>query len=195
MDGTIVFNQLLNDQEVKNVTVWSNFPTDPTDLQAMADILRTRWGVSCVGVQSPQWSLQSVTFIYNESLPIYSVEVPFTGGVLTGSNPAGPLTTQVALLISTRYLGAPPNRGRIYFGGLNEGSTGVNNRFFAGAIDPFVNMVESWANGVDYGSNIAYLRIARRNADGTIDITSPVSSVIGRDVPATQRKRRIGVGA
>lgn len=193
-DGTIVFNQTLLDQQVRNVTVWSNMPSDPVDMQALADALRGGWSTQFASFNALGWSLDSLTFSFNETAPIFSVTVPFSLGPLVGADSSDPLPTQTSLLVSTRYVGPPPNRGRVYLAGTTEVRT-TNGRYSSGILAAATALVQSWIDGVDYGNGIAFLRIARRNPDGTLLITSPAEIALAQDIPATQRSRRIGVGA
>lgn len=192
-DGTIIFNQRWQGQVIQNVTVWSNIPTTPQDRQSLADALRGSWATLLAIRQHGLWSLESVTFLYNESLPFYSVEVPFTAGVLNGGHTADALPSQAALLVSTQIVAPPPNRGRVYISGMTEADT-LNGQFIQGALDDAQALVESWADGVNYGANAAFLRIARRNPAGVIILSSPVETVVPRVNPAIQRRRRRGTG-
>lgn len=193
-DVTVVANQTYQGQLVQNVLVFSNMPSDVPSLQQFADAFRGLWSTQLASEQAPQWQLDNMTFIFNESLPIYSVTLDFTLGVLVGQNVADGLPTQVSCLVSTTYLGEPPNRGRVYFSGLTESGTAVG-LFTSQVYLACQNLVDEWIDGITYGLNTAFLRIARRLPDGTIEKTNPAEAAIGRDVPAVQRRRRIGQGA
>lgn len=193
-DGTIIFNQRWQGQRIKNVTVWSNIPTTPTDRQSLADSLRGIWNSNLGSDMSDGWSLDSVTYFYNDSAPVFSVEVPFTPGPLVGGSAGNDLPSQVALLLSTQINGPPPNRGRFYLSGMTEFANNAVGQWEQSPRDNARGMLEVWAGGVSYVTNSAFLRIARRNALGIITLSSPVETVIPRANPATQRRRRRGQG-
>lgn len=194
MDGTIVFNQTFLGQQVRNVTVWNNLVADAEELQDLADALRGTW----VGGLAPDllttWSLDSVTFIFNESAPIFSLDVPFTAGALAGSATDDPNVSQASLLVSTQFFGEPPNRGRVYFTGLGDNDLGADGRWTVAIKDSAQDMVAGWADGVSTVANTYFLRIGRRTPAGILTITSPVTTVVGRRTPAIQRRRRLGEG-
>lgn len=196
-DGTIVLQQTSQNQRIANVLVWGNIPEDAAGRQSFADNLRAElvtqtWS----STKSTQWSLDSLLFVYNDSLPIFSVEVDFTGGAYVGANAADPLPNQIALLVSTQRVGTPPNRGRIYYGGYTEASLANDGRFNTDAVNEAENLTQEFVNGIAYtgGAGIAYLRIGRRNAGGDLSITNAIETVVARGIPATQRRRRQGVG-
>lgn len=196
-DGTVVLNQRLLAQTLQNVLVFSNIPTDEPGRQSMADGLRTSFaGTIPQTERSNNWQLENVTFIYNDSLPIYSVDVDFTLGPYVGSDAANNLPLQVALLVKTAIVAAPPNRGRTYFGGLTTAAINDSAEFGSTHIQSCVDFLEDLADGISYtgGAGVAYLRIARRDAAGTIIASNPVESITGDANPATQRRRRKGVG-
>lgn len=193
-DATIIFRQRFLGQQIRNVTVWSNVPETPADMQLLADELRARWAGQVQDRHVTGWSLDGITVAYNQTNPIYSVEYTFTQGSLVGTDSTPPTISQACLLVSTQSQGPPPNRGRIYFGGLGESQTQPDGRWFQAARTDFQGMVVDWSNGIDFGNGVSFLLIARRNPDGTLDLTSGVANVIARDIPAIQRSRRLGSG-
>jgi len=193
-DATVVANQTLLGQAVKNVLVFSNLVNDPALLQTFADNFRALWSSGIAAIQSDNWSMDNITVVFNDAPPIYSVTVDFTAGVLVGGSSADPSPTQVCCLVSTQYVGAPPNRGRVYFAGTHEGQ--INNGLFTvAAYGAYEAFVQDLIDGVDIGEGKAYLRIARRSAAGIITQSNPAEIAVGRDIPAIQRKRRLGSGS
>lgn len=197
-DATVVWNQRLRGEIIQNVTVWSNMPTDEAGRQSFVDVARLTWISSGVlNRYIADWTLDSVTFVYNDSLPSFSITVPFTDGPLDGDAPVGGTINQACLLVSTQRIGPPPNRGRIYFGGLSEAGIGASGFWAQAYIDDFEDLVNQWVDGVTYsqGANTAFLRIARRNAQGELTVTNPIDTIVARRNPAVQRRRRIGQGS
>lgn len=196
-DGTVVLNYRLFANTQQNVLVFSNMPTTPEGRQTMADAMRASFIVADLpSNRSNNWSWVSVTFIYNDQLPIFSVEVPFTAGALFGLSASDTLAPQTSLLVSTKIVGTPPNRGRIYFGGLTENDNTDLGQWDAGTLANHSDWVSSLVDGVPYtgGAGMAFLRIGRRNAAGVLTLTNGIETVVAQAVPAIQRRRRQGVG-
>lgn len=196
-DGTVVLKQTSQAQEINNVLVFANIPEDAQGRQSFADNLRASFVTNTwASSKHTGWSLDSLLFVYNDSLPIYSVEVDFTAGPLNGADPGDPLPNQIALLVSTQRVGTPPNRGRIYWGGYTEGSIASDGRFDTASVTEAENQTQDLVDGISYtgGAGVAYLRIARRNLTGDLSITNAIETVVARGIPATQRRRRQGVG-
>jgi len=193
-DGTLVLNYSFLGQRMNNVLVFSNVQDDPVQMQAQADAIRGSWSSLMAPISNVQLTLESITFVFNGDLPIYSIEVPFTLGPVAGSNPGQVIPTQAALLVTTVHSGGKPNRGRLYLPGMVEGSLDAQGRFDASTRADAHDWVESLADGVGAAGSIIFLRIARRSPQGVIEISSPVNLIIPREVPAIQRRRRIGQG-
>lgn len=196
-DGTVVLNQRLLAQTLQNVLVFSNIPEDETGRQTMADAIRSIWNTNiAAGERSNNWQLTNVTFIYNDSLPIYSVDVDFTGGPLLGTSTSFNLPLQTCMLAKTGIVGPPPNRGRVYFGGLVANQLDDLANWGSATMDSAQDFLQDLVNGVSYtgGAGTAFLRIARRDSSGVITSSNPVETVTMDPVPATQRRRRPGVG-
>jgi len=193
-DATIVFNQTWNNQQIRNVTVWDNVRDPEPDIQELADNLRGTWALGVGALMENNWTLDSITVINNDSDPVFSIVVPFTAGPLQGTNEDGPPATQTSLLVSTQFQGPPPNRGRIYFGGIAKSSLDLSGLWNAAVADNFGDMVQLWAEGISTATNEFFLRIARRGETGLIAVSSPVTTAIARLNPATQRRRRRGQG-
>lgn len=196
-DVTIVMNQKLRENVVQNVTVWSNGPLDQVDRESFTNAFRLDF--IAAGVQNDlisDWSMESLTFVYNATLPSFSVTVPFDPSPINGTGIGDGTASQVALLVSTQYVGPPPNRGRVYFAGLEQNAIANSGFWQTAIVTQFQDLVTSWQNGISYagGSNTAFLRIARRLSDGSIDTTNPVEEAVGRRNPAIQRRRRQGQG-
>lgn len=195
-DGTIILEQNCLGSRIQNVMVFTDIPTDSVGRQEVADAIYDQY--NSLGISNhlhTQWDIFGVTFRYNDSLPIFSVLVPFTAGAYNGVQ-SSPQASQVAMLVSTQYVGATPNRGRAYFGGFAENALNNSGLFTSPAMDDFTALMEYFRDGIPWngGANVAQLRIARRAFDGTIATSNPVETVLAQENPASQRRRRIGQG-
>jgi len=193
----IVLDQQIGDEVCKNVTYWQLPDNQSATLQTFADNLRGTFVTpDLVGWLSTNWTLLSITARQMDGGGAFSQLVTFGLGPLVGGSLGQQLPTQLALLVSTGFLGPKPNRGRIYFGGLVEdANTGTGQPVLA-ARDDFQTAVEVWRDGVATGAGNAFLRIARPDflANNWV-LNNPAESVIARNQWATQRRRRLGVGA
>lgn len=194
-DGTIVLNQTLYGNVVQNVLVFSNIREPEPDAQALADAIRNSFATTVVGKLVNNWSLDSITIIYNDALPIWSQLIPFTSGPLTGTVTTSEATNQAALLVSTIHDGPPPNRGRIYLAGWGSGQLGGNGRWDPSAVNDAEQLVTGWMDGITTPTNQFFLRIGRRGPGGDLIQSTQVTNLIARAIPATQRRRRQGVGS
>lgn len=193
-DGTIVVNQSFGAKPFVNVLVFSNFPVGPEPRQIFADNFRDMWEESTIlGALSTAWSLDSLTFVYNDAGPIFSVNQTFTEGPLAGGSAAEAIALQNALLVSTSVVGPRPNRGRIYFGGFTEGANTAGGQVLEAVRLGAELLAGLWfSSGVDHPLGPSFLRIARRAVDGTLTVTAPAEEQTGRSNWATIRNRRLG---
>ena len=192
-DALVALNQTWQGEVVANVLGFSNTAEDEDWLQDFADEIATHWGTYMENVLSAEHSLDNITVSFIDGDHIsYSVDVPFTGGPVVGTDPADVTASQNALLVSLHYIGARPNRGRIYFCGYTEGDMldGIwQNSPLAAAGD----FTEAMQSGVGPGGELAFLRIiGRPNAERPNYVSSPVSTILPRGRIATQRRRRLG---
>ena len=193
-DISVVLKQTFRTQQIRNVLTFNNFNFPEPELQEFADAIRAGYLSTVNQYQVNEWSLDGIDIIYNDSLPIFSISQPFTLGPLVGGSTGVAVINQAALLVSLQSNNPPPNRGRIYFGGLVSGEMG-DNGFWSGAIrDAYQLMVDGWKDGIATTNSEFFLRIGRKDATGVIIASTPVTSVQGRTNPAVQRRRRIGQG-
>lgn len=193
----VVLDQVLGSETVKNVTYWQLPDNQATTLQTFADNLRGTYLTPAVqSLLHTSWVLNSLTVRQMDGAGAFSQLITFGLGPLTGGHVGNPMPTQMALLVSTGFLGSKPNRGRIYFAGLTEESNNAAGTVLSGTADTFQTMVEVWRDGVATGAGNAFLRIARPNFTlNNWTLNNPVESVIARVIWAGQRRRRVGVGA
>lgn len=189
-DGFMILNQVLFGEAVKNVLAFSNMAYSPDDVKEWADNFRGDWDNELTQYLSTSWSMDTLTFVFNPGPNQFSVEQDFSLGTLTGTVSTDALPNQTSLLVSTQYVGPRPNRGRVYFAGLGENNL-TQGLFTVAAVTAFENAVDKWASiGVNGAAGTIFLRIARRAANGSILTSNPVDVAIGREIPATQRRRR-----
>lgn len=186
------FNQTLYDKYICNVTCWDDVQEDPSWLQDFADALRASANDAWDNIMVAGWTLDDITVSFIDGDHItYSVDVPFTAGDLQGNVLTDGMPGGSPLLISTRYVGPAPNRGRIYFSGLGESnqSAGV---WASGAKVALRDMVIAWAAGFSIGGFNPRLQILRRpSAKFPTYVANPVQLVTGTDPVRSQRRRNL----
>lgn len=192
----VTLNQTWQAQQVRNVWHYETTPDDVpvAEFQGAADAIRSAFATQAVQFATT-WSLDNVTFrrVDLANFPGFTVE--FTAGPLVGTNGNQSVATQVALLISGVVFGTPPpNRTRTYHAGLAEPSTGANGLWVGAAqtamgqinidADDFLTATVSWDRVA-----VRYDPITDTVVESNDDLEYGASPV-----PATQRRRRIGVG-
>lgn len=184
-------NQSLFGKVVQNVTHWQLPDTATATKQGFVDALRASYVSNIATRLANNWTLESVTLRLMEGGGPFSEEFSFTLGVLNGGSVADCLPTQLSLLASLIYAGPRPNRGRVYIAGCTE-TDQTDSNWESVLKTAAADLVISWKNGLDTGFGNAFLRIARPNeALNQWTLNNPVTSVIVRDRPATQRRRRL----
>lgn len=189
-DFTMILNWALNGTSPKNVLAFDN-GVESADFAIEAAGSMVNWLVANVLPSlNDGLTLPSITVRFDNSDPMWSFEVPFTG--IGGEVDAQTCPGQDAILISTSYAGPRPNRGRVYLPGLTEATCTegeVSTSTVSDLNDAFGDLV---ANGLLTIFGNIFLRIARRNSGGIITATNPVEAATCRSNVATIRGRRFG---
>jgi len=191
MDVQVTLNQTLYGEYVANVLFFSNLQDANSTLQSFANSMRASWLTHLSPSLTANWSLDSITYGFLSATGIdYSVEYPFSSGPLTGGNNSDAQANQVSLLVSTQGSGSRPNRGRVYLCGLVEDAM-TGGLWTQAALDDAQNLVEDWVDGINADGQDCFLRIMRRpSAVFPSYVSNGVTTVVPRNIPATQRRRR-----
>ena len=190
MTFKIIVNQRVGDVIAQNRLIFDGLLGDPSNKTAFADAIRAMYA-SVANRLHPLWSLESITYTELVGAGSFSEVIDFTDGELSGTATGELLPTQVALLLSTSSLSAPPNRGRIYIPAMTEANC-ANGLFNATVRNDFENAFGALFDGSLPGAvDPSILHIARLNAQGnTLISANPVSGLIARESPGTVRNRR-----
>lgn len=195
-DANVILNQTLYSQQVRNVLWFAYSGTlDAAGRQDIADYIRGVWLASTLrSIQVDNWALDNISIRDAYTVGPYAT-VPFTDGPLFGTHAANNAVTQVSMLASLINTGlTAPTRGRVYIAGVTTAGIDGNGLWPNSYTDLAETLMAGLQNGTTgLGENIN-LRICRRNVDGAAQVLNTVDSVIVRNNPATQRRRRIGVG-
>lgn len=190
-------NQTLRDQSIMNVYYYETDDELDTDqMEEVGDEFVAAYQDSTLDDSlADDWSLDSLTFrrVDVPNLPELTIISPAMP--LTGNNAGQIMATQIAVLVSGLALTAFPRRVRTYLGGFTEGglddglwTPGVvgDSAVFIGQIDSIAVTGDTLERvSVELGDTGSGVHVVDFNRVDAYSVT---------EVPATQRRRRIGVG-
>lgn len=193
----VIHKQRLHLQEVRNIYYYETITGNPSnsewqdivdEIRADYNTYKARW--------VPEWEFYGIDYRQVDSAGLPSFSVVPTAGVLAGTNVNDSMPTQIALLVSAKENVTKPNRVRTYYAGFSEVDTadslwGINIRQ---DLEAFFDL-QSVLNAA--GTNELQRVSAQWNTGHTaVVLTNNVAGAAGvaSIVPATQRRRRIGVG-
>lgn len=194
----VVHKQRLHDQEVRNVYYYQTTVGNPSasEWQDIVDEIRADYLAFPVSNFVPEWSFYGIDYRIVDTAGLLSFEAIPTSGTLAGTSPVDSVATQVALLVSVKGLTTKPNRARTYMAGFAEDALtdSLWNAALRANAEAFIDL-QSALNGA--GTNPLTRVSAQWNTSRTQvvafnDISGQPSQA--STVPATQRRRRIGVG-
>lgn len=186
------------DQEIRNIYYYETITGNPSNAewQDIVDEIRGDYVSELAGYLSNDWSFYAIDWrqVDTSGLPSFT-SIP-TAGPYTGVQTVDNVASQIALLVSVKENTTKPNRCRTYLGGFTEASI-TDSRWDAvirSAAEDFVAL-QSVLNAA--GTNELQRVSVTWNSTHTAVVAynnvagaTPVAS----EVPATQRRRRLGVG-
>lgn len=183
--------------DVAENTLYFTDDHDPSgsELLALATDLITWWVTYLKPYTGSFYGLVEVKCTDLTTVSSPSITVP-ASGTPHGDDTGDPLPAQTSLCMSLLTLARGRSyRGRNYVGGFTEASTsgGVYVGSHVAHIEDAYNALFTVAD-----ANTAIWTVASRYNGGAPRVTgvaTPVSSVRGNAIPATQRRRRPGVGS
>jgi hypothetical protein len=185
-------------QEVRNVfyTETQVGNPSPSEWVDMADEVREDYDAYLDLYLSPQWAFYAIDYriVDTPGLPTFSA-VP-TAGEIVGAGVGDDTPTQIAMLVSVKAPTTRPNRARSYLGGFTVGNLD-ESQWEALARDQAETFILNQSAWNSLGTNPLH-RVAAQWNEGhtqvidtnTLYLEPPVASI----VPATQRRRRLGIG-
>lgn len=184
-------------QEIRNIYYYETITGNPSvsEWQDICDEIRADWFAAVAGMIL-EWAWYGIDYrqVDIAGLPSFSV-VP-TAGEVVGTSVNDGLPTQIAILVSAKENVTKPNRVRTYYGGVDE--TGViDSLVAAGTRTAFENLFDLQSVLNAAGTNELQRVSVVWNAGHTqvVDFNNVAGAAgVCSLVPATQRRRRIGVG-
>ncbi len=185
-------------QQIRNTFYYETTVGQPTnnEWQDIADEIRVDWAAEMEAQMSEEYEIYGIDYRQVGFAGLLTFSKSFTAGVLDGASATDPLPTQIALLVSNKGVTARPNRARTYLAGWTDGAV-VLSIFAAAAILAAETFIDLQSNLNTGGTNPLSRVSAQWNTSHTQVIDSndlSGAASVGSPVPATQRRRRIGVG-
>ena len=185
-------------QECRNIFYYEtqNGEPDSADWQDNCDALRSSLSGQLAIHMANAWSFYSIEYRRVDLVGLPSFEVFPTAGALVGGGGTDPLPTQVAMLVTVKAATQTPNKGRTYLPGFNEDSLDVG-LFGTLELSQAAVHIEQ-ISAMNAGGPAGLHRVAAQwNSTHTQVIATNdlfLLSAVANPIPATQRRRRIGVG-
>ena len=185
-------------QEFRNVFYYQTTVGAPStsEWQDIADEIRTDFYNELRTFVVNSITLTGIDYRQVDVAGLFTISQPFTSGPQAGSVSGQMVPTQVAMVVSNKGATAPPNRGRTYLGGWPIASTtsGLFTSSYTDAAEAFIDLQSNLNSG---GTNPLSRVAVRWNTSHTVvtaynDLSGAAS--VAQPIPATQRRRRIGVG-
>ena len=185
-------------QEVRNIFYYETITGNPSssEWQDIADEIRADYVADMTTNHSSDWEFYGIDYreVSSSGLPSFSV-VP-TSGVLVGSSASDDLPTQVAMLVSVKINSTAPNHSRSYLGGFPV--VYVVDGLFTSAVRALAESFIDNQSVLNAAGTNELQRVAARwnTAHDAVTAYNNVAgaAAVASQVPATQRRRRIGIG-
>ena len=185
-------------QECRNVYYYETQTAQPTSAEWLdiADEIRADYIAEMVGHLVPEWEFYGINYRIVSTAGLLSFDKVPTLGDAPGTRGEDSVATQISLLVSVKGTTTKPNRARTYLCGFGEGTMddSLFNSSPRGDSETFIDL-QSVLNGA--GANVLQRVAVQWNVGHTLvtvwnNIAGDAS--VASIVPATQRRRRIGVG-
>jgi hypothetical protein len=194
----VVHKYTLLGQEIRNVFYYVTSVGEPSDSewQDIADEIRADWVAEMRSFVVDDYTIYGIDYRRVDIAGLLTFSKSFTAGSSSGSDTADPLPTQIAMLVSNKGTTTKPNRARSYLAGFGDSdvSAGLFLANHMAAAEAFIDLQSNLNSaGTNPLSRVsAQWNTGRTQVIATNDISG--ASSVASQVPATQRRRRIGVG-
>lgn len=185
-------------QQVRNTFYYVTTVGEPSgsEWQDIADEIRTEWVAQLQARMVTDIALYGIDRRRVDIAGLLTFGETFTSGAAAGSSAVDSVATQIALLVSNKGATTKPNRARTYLAGWHEDDM-VDSLWGSAArtaAEAFIDFQSDLNGG---GTNplqrvAAQWNIGHTQVIATNDISGAAS--VASNVPATQRRRRLGVG-
>ncbi len=190
----VILKQVLLGQQVRTVLHYAGGDAVQTNAQGIGDYIRSMYSTHLATSLCNVWEMYGFSAKELDITTNPTIEYGFSAGALTGTVGTNPAPAQMALLVRWIALTAPPNRGRTYIGGLPSAGFDATGQWGTGPRAATV----SWATGM-LAINAAFTGLTQTitrvsKTTGVLVGSNIVDTFLTIGNPATQRRRRQGVG-
>jgi hypothetical protein len=194
----VVHKQRLLLQEVRNIYYYETITGNPSasEWQDICDEIRTDFNDHFEPGNSDDWEFYGIDYRQVDVSGLPSFSLTPTSGSVVGSSATDPLATQIALLVSVKENTTAPNHCRTYLCGFTEAHL-TDGLFPTPTRSNAENFIDDQSVLNALGTNELQRVSARWNAahDAVTDYNNVAgAAAVASQVPATQRRRRIGIG-
>lgn len=194
----LVANQLFHGQETKNVFYYETVSTlDTAQMQEIADGVRGNWLLYDTAIKLVnEWSLQDITLRRVDVPDLPGIDVDFTSGPFIGTGDLTPgVATQVCMLVSGSAPTTKPRRVRSYLAGLPQSLVQQDGAWTLTSRLESEDFIETMDELTITGETLQRVSARFTLIPPRVTSWNRITSYIARQYPATQRRRRPGVGA
>lgn len=189
--------QRLLGQEVRNVFHYTAAPTSlsAAQLQELADDIKAIYVAGTEDAnRTNDWSLYGVNVRRVDVAGVPGQDVGFTGGSLVGASAGENVPTQIAILVHGVSYVTKPNRVRSYLAGhsISAIADGLVDAAFRTSALGLIQALDTLT--ID-GQTFSRVSAQWDALHETVVAFNEIDNYFVSDVPATQRRRRIGRGA
>jgi len=185
-------------QELRNIYYFETQTGNPTgsEWQDIVDEIRADYDAYLKTYMSSDWKFYGIDYRVVDSAGYNTFSAVPTSGDLVGTGVVDDTATQIACLASVKGITTKPNKVRTYLGGFVE-SAMSNSLWTSGVITNVTSFITNQGLLNSLGTNVLERVSVTWNSSHTV-IVAHNSVYLGAikisQVPATQRRRRIGVG-
>lgn len=194
----VTHKQRFHAQEIRNIYYYETQVGDPSTAEWLdiADEIRADYVAQLISLMVPEWSFWGIDYRVVSTAGLLSFSMVPTSGLVVGTDAADSTATQVAMLLSVKGTTTKPNRARTYLCGFTEDALD-SSIWTGGARTPAETFIDLQSVLNAAGTNELQRVSAQWNAGHTmVTVSNNIagSASLASIVPATQRRRRIGVG-
>lgn len=193
----IAVKQVLLNQELRNVFYYEAAAAlSDAQLIELADAIRAAYVSALMPAKlATAWSLYGIDARRVDVAELLGTDWGFTSGSLAGSNGGQAYATQIALIVLGKGTTVRPNSVRSYLGGWTEDFVGGDGKFTSATLVVALAFIEAMDSHALTGDTVVRQSAKWASPSATHVVSwNPLTTYEAKAIPATQRRRRIGVG-
>lgn len=198
MSLRFVVKQKMNDNDIVNVFTFTEQDGFVMPVpERMAELIRDIYANNYAPIASDGWALTGIEYYDSTNVAgTPAQDVSPSGLPIVGTGGPGSVANQTAGLVNWKTVGGPPFRGRTYFGGIAAGKINTIGNWDTSVLNALAAVAFGLVVLTDPNGPRARLTIRSTKSNvvpaGTV---AQVSTSQVNPIPASQRRRRKGVGS